>query len=259
MADPIRHSLLADGSGRVRHGFFGREGGVSGGLYRSLNCGYGSSDDVGAVRENRALATEAACGLPPSSLCSAYQVHSAKALVVTEPWERPAPRIDAMATARPGIALAILTADCAPVLLADAEGGVIGAAHAGWRGALGGVLEAVVKTMTGLGARPPRIRAVIGPCIGAASYEVGPAFPAPFLARAPRDEDLFQPRGEDGRFLFDLAGYVVRRLEACGVRDVGQVGGDTCTEDARFFSYRRSLQRGEPDYGRNIAIMALGA
>ena len=258
MTLPIRHALLEDADGRVRHGFFGREGGVSEGLYRSLNCGLGSGDDPEAVGENRARAV-AACDLTPDALCSAYQVHSASALAVSAPWKREdAPRADAMATATPGLALAILTADCVPVLLADSETGVIGAAHAGWRGALNGVLEAAVEAMQGLGARSGGIRAVIGPAIGAASYEVGPEFPGPFLAQRPQDEDLFAPAPRDGRFRFDLAGYVGRRLGRLGLAAVAATGGDTCAEPGRFFSYRRSRALGEADYGRNISIVALG-
>ena len=257
MIEPICNPLMEDPRGRVRHGFFGRTGGVSDGLYRSLNCGYGSDDDPEAVAENRARATRA-CGLAPEMLCTAYQVHSADALVVTAPWSRDeAPRVDAMATATPGLALAILTADCVPVLLADREAGVIGAAHAGWRGALNGVLEAAVEAMLGLGAQARDIRAAIGPAIGAASYEVGPEFPAPFLARNPQDEDLFAPAGREGHFLFDITGYVARRLESLGLAAVGATGGDTCAETGRFFSYRRSVHRSEPDYGRHISIVAL--
>ena len=257
MIEPIRHALLDDPSGRVRHGFFGRAGGVSNGLYRSLNCGYGSSDDPEAIAENRTRAMSA-CGLPPAALCTAYQVHSSDALAVTAPWPRDeAPRVDAMATATPGLALAILTADCVPVLLADCEAGVIGAAHAGWRGALNGVVEAAVEAMLGLGARAKDIRAVIGPAIGAASYEVGPEFPAPFLARKPEDEDLFAPAEREGHFLFDITGYVARCLRRLGLAAVDMTGGDTCAEAARFFSYRRSVHRSEPDYGRNISIVAL--
>ena len=259
MIEPIRHAFLDDHdpSGRVRHGFFGRAGGVSDGLYRSLNCGYGSSDDPEAVAENRARAMSA-CGMPPTALCTAYQVHSAEALVVTAPWPRDeAPRVDAMATETPGLALAILTADCVPVLLADREAGVIGAAHAGWRGALNGVVEAAVEAMLGLGARAKDIRAVIGPAIGAASYEVGPEFPAPFLARKPEDEDLFAPAEREGHFLFDITGYVARCLRRLGLAAVGATGGDTCAEAGRFFSYRRSVHRSEPDFGRNISIVAL--
>ena len=258
MIEPISHALLEDPGGRVRHGFFGRAGGVSDGLYRSLNCGLGSGDDPEAIAENRARAI-GACGLAPTALCTAYQVHSAEALVVSAPWPRDeAPRVDAMATAMPGLALAILTADCVPVLLADREAGVIGAAHAGWRGALNGVLEAAVAAMLGLGARAKDIRAVIGPCIGRASYEVGPEFPAPFLARDPRDVDLFAPAGREGRFVFDIAVYVARRLRALDLAEVDMTGGDTCADAARFFSYRRSLHSGEPDYGRHISIVALG-
>ena len=258
MIAPISHRLLQDPNGRIRHGFFGRGGGVSEGLYRSLNCGYGSGDDPDAVRENRARAV-AACGLPAASLCTGYQVHSADALAVTASWAQDAaPRVDAMATATPGLALAILTADCVPVLLADHEAAVIGAAHAGWRGALNGVLEAALETMLGLGARARFIRAVVGPAIGAASYEVGPEFPAPFLARRPQDDDLFKPAPQGSHFFFDLAGYVERRLSSFGLAAVGATGGDTCTEAGRFFSYRRSRQRGEADYGRNISIVALG-
>ena len=258
MMEPISHALLDDPDGRIHHGFFGRAGGVSEGLYRSLNCGYGSGDDPEAVRENRARVT-AACGLSPSTLCTAYQVHSAEALTVTAPWAREdAPRIDAMATTTPGLALAILTADCVPVLMADREAGVIGAAHAGWRGALNGVLEAAVEAMLGLGARASETRAVIGPSIGAASYEVGPEFPTPFLARRPEDEDLFTPAKRDEHFLFDLTGYVARRLSTLGLAAVAATGGDTCAEADRYFSYRRSVHRGEPDYGRNISVVALG-
>ena len=258
MIEPIRHALLDDPSGRVRHGFFGRAGGVSDGLYRSLNCGYGSSDDPEAIAENRARAMSA-CGLPPAALCTAYQLHSAEALVVTAPWPRDeAPRVDAMATATPGLALAILAADCVPVLLADREAGVIGAAHAGWRGALNGVVEAAVEAMLGLGARAKDIRAVIGPAIGRASYEVGPEFPAPFLARNPQDEDLFAQAEREGHILFDITGYVARRLSGLGLAEVDMTGGDTCADAARFFSYRRSVHRSEPDYGRNISIVGLG-
>lgn len=256
--EPISHALLDDPDGRIRHGFFGRTGGVSEGLYRSLNCGYGSGDDPEAVRENRARAT-ANCGLSSATLCTAYQVHSAEALAVTAPWAREdAPRVDAMVTATSGLALAILTADCVPVLMADREAGVIGAAHAGWRGALSGVLEAAVEAMLGLGARAGTTRAVIGPAIGAASYEVGPEFPAPFLARRAQDEDLFIPARRDGHFFFDIVGYVARRLGTLGLAAVDSTGGDTCAESDRYFSYRRSVHRGEPDYGRNISIVALG-
>ena len=228
---PISHALLEDPGGRIRHGFFGRAGGVSNGLYRSLNCGYGSGDDPEAVAENRARAMSA-CGLASASLCTAYQVHSAEALVVSAPWPRDeAPRVDAMATATPGLALAILTADCVPVLLADREAGVIGAAHAGWRGALNGVVEAAVDAMLGLGAQAKGIRAVIGPAIGPASYEVGPEFPAPFLARDPQDKDLFVAGGAGGAL--PLRHRALRRAPPARPRPRG--GGD---------DGRRHLRRG---------------
>jgi YfiH family protein len=257
MTEPITHALLDDPEGRIRHGFFSREGGVSGGLYDSLNCGYGSHDDPEAVRENRARAV-GVCGLSLEALCTGYQVHSATALTVTEPWDREAaPKIDAMATATPGIALSILTADCVPVLFADRQAGVIGAAHAGWRGALDGILEAAVDAMRGLGARDADIRAVVGPCIRAGSYEVGPEFPAPFLAQRPDDADLFTPAARAGHFLFDLPGYVSRRLARLDIAEIAETGEDTCAEADRFFSYRRSCHRREADYGRNISIVAL--
>ena len=199
-----------------------------------------------------------ACGLSANALSTAYQIHSADALTVTEPWARDAaPRVDAMATATPGIALAILTADCVPVLLADREAGVIGAAHAGWRGALNGVVEAAVEAMVGLGARAKDTRAVIGPAIGPTSYEVGPEFPAPFLARDAKDEDLFDRADREGHFLFDIAAYVARRLHGLGLAAVDMTGGDTCADATRLFSYRRSVHRGEADYGRNISIIGL--
>ena len=257
MIQPITHDLLDDSDGRIRHGFFGRVGGISEGLYWSLNCGYGSGDNPDDVHENRARAMNA-CGLSANALCTAYQIHSADALTVTEPWARAsAPRVDAMVTATPGIALAILTADCVPVLLADREVGVIGAAHAGWRGALNGVLETAVEAMLSLGARARSVRAVIGPAIGPRSYEVGPEFPAPFLAHRPQDEDLFAPAERNGHFLFDITAYVSRRLSDLGLAAVAATGGDTCAEAGRYFSYRRSVQHGEPDYGRNISIVGL--
>ena len=233
--EPISHALLDDPDGRIRHGFFGRAGGVSEGLYNSLNCGYGSGDDPKAVRENRARATELPAGSHPTTLCTAYQVHSAEALVgdrTLGAGGSAARRCDGDGDARPG-ASAILTADCVPVLMADREAGVIGAAHAGWRGALNGILEAAVEAMLGLGARAGEIRAVIGPAIGATSYEVGPEFPVPFLARRPKDEDLFVPAKRGGHFLFDLTGYVARRLS--GSRPRG-----SCSDRWRH------LRRGRP-------------
>ena len=252
----ITLSALNDFS-RIRHGFFTREGGVSQGLYTSLNCGPGSQDDPAAVRENRGRAM-AMLELPPAALINVYQAHTAQVEVVTEPWPAgPPPTADAMVTDRPGLALGILTADCAPVLLADGKAGVVGAAHAGWKGALGGVLDNTIKAMVALGARPDRIVAAIGPCIGHRSYEVGPEFPAPFLAEDAANADYFAPSPRPGHALFDLPGYVSRKLARLGLTEVTRVPADTCRDETRFFSYRRATLRGESDYGRQLSAILL--
>lgn len=241
----------------IRHAFFTREGGVSGGLYASLNCGFGSGDDPAAVAENRARAL-AGAGMPPDSLVTAYQVHSPDVAVVDMVWRRgDAPRVDAMVTRRAGVSLGILTADCGPVLFADAEAKVIGAAHAGWRGALTGVLEATVEAMERLGARRERIVAALGPCIAQRSYEVGPEFPAPFLALAPGNAAFFAPSRRGAHHMFDLPGYVMGRLEALGLGHVGRLDNDTCAEPGRFFSYRRATLQGDKDYGRGLSAICL--
>ncbi len=258
MIEPIRHPLL-DGlnGGRIRHGLFGRTGGVSTGLYASLNCGLGSRDDATSVRENRARAV-IALGVPGVPLLTPYQVHSPRALVVRAPWgEGTPPEADALATDTPNLAIGVLAADCVPVLFADATAGVIGAAHAAWTGALGGVLEAAVEAMSTLGAEPSRIVAVLGPSIGAASYEVGPEFPAPFLARDPSCGDLFRRAPRTGHLIFDLPGYCLRRLRALGLRAAEASGHDTFAAPDRFFSYRRACHAGEKDYGRNLSAMVL--
>jgi YfiH family protein len=242
---------------RIRHGFFTRQGGVSAGIYTSLNCGYGSNDDAANVTENRrrVLAT---IGLPAEALAATYQVHSADVVEVTKPWPLQArPRVDAMVTTRPGIALGIATADCAPVLLADPDAGVIGAAHAGWRGAVTGVVEAVVRSMVERGAEPARMRAAVGPCIAQASYEVGPEFPRPFLQQGPENRRFFVPSKRHGHFMFDLPGYVVSRLQRLGVGNAAAVHRDTCAEADMFFSYRRTTLAGEKDYGRGLSVIAL--
>jgi len=257
MVEPIRHDALAalSTSHGIRHGFFGRKGGVSQGLYASLNCGLGSRDDPALVRENRARAI-AAFGAADTPLLTPYQVHSPHALVVRAPWpEGKPPDADALATDVAGLAIGVLAADCVPTLLADPEAGVIGAAHAGWKGALGGVLEAVVEAMLGLGAKPSRLSAVLGPSIGGASYEVGPEFPAPFLARDPSTADLFRPSARAGHFLFDLPAYCMLRLRAIGVGTVAATGHDTFALPEAFFSYRRTCHAGEKDYGRNLSMI----
>lgn len=243
-----------DGVRAVRHGFFTRRGGVSEGIYASLNCGNGSADTADRVAENRRRAM-AELGLDAAGLSTLYQVHSPEVVTVTGPWSGPIPRADAMVTARPGVALGILTADCAPVLLADGQAGVIGAAHAGWRGALAGVVEATVAAMEALGAQAGRMSAAIGPCIAQASYEVGPEFRAPFLAADGANDVLFVEGG--GRPHFDLAGFVARRLHSAGILRVAVLARDTCAEAEDFFSYRRSCKEGAPDYGRNLAAIAL--
>ncbi|TAN62225.1 MAG: peptidoglycan editing factor PgeF [Magnetospirillum sp.] len=242
---------------RIRHGFFTREGGVSQGLYASLNCGPGSQDDPAAVQENRSRAM-AMLDLPVESLATLYQAHTTEVVVVREAWPAgQAPTADAMVTDRPGIALGILTADCAPVLLADGKAGVVGAAHAGWKGAVGGVLENTVKAMIELGGRTTDMVAAIGPCIGHRSYEVGAEFPVPFLAEDANNADFFAPSSRAGRALFDLPGYLSRKLAKLGILEVTRVPADTCRDEQRFFSYRRATLRGEPDYGRQLSAILL--
>jgi len=239
----------------VRHGFLGRRGGVSEGVHAGLNVGIGSDDDRNAVAENRRRAAEAV--LPRATLVTAYQVHSAEAVAVNAPFADDArPRADALVTDRPGLALGILTADCAPVLFADVEAGVVGAAHAGWKGAIGGVTDSTIAAMEALGARRERIAAAIGPCIARASYEVDAAFRARFEADDRANERFFG-EGRQGRARFDLEGYVAHRLAAAGIVRVAALGLDTYADEDRFFSYRRATHRGEPDYGRQVSIIGL--
>jgi len=246
--DIVRSGLL-DGA---PHGFFGRKGGVSMGAVAGLNCGLGSDDDPEAVETNRRLAADAI--LPGAPLASVYQIHSSDAVTVMRPWphtERP--RADAMATDRPGVLLGVVTADCAPVLLADSEAGVVGAAHAGWRGAHGGVLEATVGEMIGLGATRERIVAAIGPAIAQASYEVDETFRANFTDA---DQEFFAA-GRTGHWQFNLEGYAAARLDRAGICQVDRIGLDTYAEPDRFFSYRRATHRGEANYGRQISLIGL--
>ena len=237
----------------VRHGFFGKPGGVSGGIYASLNAGPGSDDDPSAVAENRARISAA---MGASALLSCHQIHSADVVHVTKAWTDARPQADAMVTTVPGLALCILTADCTPVLFADAEARVIGAAHAGWKGALGGVLESTIASMTELGAEPGRIRAAIGPTIGQASYEVGPEFRDTFLEVSPASEHLFI-KGKGDRFHFDLPGYCRASLAAMDIGHVADLALDTCALEDSYFSNRRRNHRGEPDYGRNASVILL--
>ncbi len=242
---------------RIRHGFFSRNGGVSEGVYDSLNCGYGSGDAAEKVSENRTRAMEM-LELGGDRLVTAYQCHSAEIAEVEEPWDREAaPKVDGLVTRRPRLALGILSADCAPVLMADAKGRAIGATHAGWRGALAGVLEATIEAMIALGAEREAIVVGVGPMIGQRSYEVGLEFPAPFLEQSDDNGDFFYPARREGHFMFDLKGYIGRRLGRAGVGRVQILPCDTCAEESRFFSYRRSCLRGESDYGRGLSAIYL--
>ena len=247
----IRASSLAI----IPHGFLGRLGGVSTGIHAGLNVGWGSDDEREAIAENRRRAVAAV--LPDATLVTVHQVHSPDVVTVTEPWPDDArPNADALVTNRHGLLLGILTADCAPVLLADVEAGVIGAAHAGWKGALSGVTDATVAAMEALGAKRERIAAAIGPCIAQANYEVDDDFEARFVVA-----DTFNARffklGREGHAWFDLEGYVAMRLEAAGVGTVEKLGLDTYADEPRFYSYRRATHRGEPGYGREIAVIGL--
>jgi hypothetical protein len=241
----------------VRHGFMTRAGGVSEGLYGSLNCGLGSGDEQARVLENRRRVLQMA-GISAKTLLTAYQVHSPDVLVVEEEWrDGRRPKVDALVTTRANIAIAASSADCVPILFADPEARVVGAAHAGWRGAIGGVLQATVKQMCALGARPERIRAGVGPCIGRDSYEVGPEFPAPFLAQDPANARFFRPAQRTGHHMFDLESYVAAALAAMNLGAIEVAHRDTCAEEDTFFSYRRSCLRKEPDYGRHVSVIGL--
>jgi YfiH family protein len=241
----------------VRHGFFTRQGGVSSGIYASLNCGPGSGDDAANVAENRARVAEI-LGAAPSRLLTLYQKHSAEAVTADKPWkDGKAPEADAIVTAKPGLVIGVLTADCAPVLFCDAEAGVIGAAHAGWRGALAGIVESTIKAMTKLGASPARITAVIGPTISQEAYEVGAEFREQFLAKEPDSAAFFITDEGSGEPHFDLPGYVAERLARAGAGAIADLGLCTYCEETRLFSYRRSQHHGENDYGRQISAILL--
>ena len=249
---PTRAAALAT----LPHGFLSREGGVSTGIHAGLNVGLGSDDDRAAIRENRRLAVEAVA--PGAALVTLHQVHSAEAVAVTAPFADEArPHADALVTDRPGLLLGILTADCVPVLLADRQAGVIGAAHAGWKGALGGVTDATVAAMERLGAHRDRIAAAIGPCIARASYEVDDGFFRRFAEADPENERFFAAGVRPGHHQFDIEAYVAARLAVAGLVRIEALGLDTYADDRRFFSFRRATHRGEPGYGRQISLIAL--
>ena len=249
---PVLTSPLLDLPG-VRHAFFTRQGGVSEGLYASLNVGAGSNDDAKAVEENRRRAAEHLGG----ELVTAYQVHSPTALVADGPWPAGPPQADAVVTATPGVICGALSADCAPILMADPHARVVAAAHAGWKGALSGVAEAAIARMETLGARRDRIRAAVGPCIGPRSYEVGLEFAHRFLQADRANAKFFQSGASDDKRQFDLPGFVLARLKAAGVERCEWIGRDTCTEEDLFFSNRRAFKRGEADYGRLLSAIVL--
>jgi len=247
----IRAAMLDD----VPHGFLGRRGGVSQGICAGLNVGLGSGDDRDAIAENRRRAVEAVA--PGAELVTVYQIHSPEAVYAAAPWpDGERPQADAIVTDRPGLALGILTADCTPVLLADRQAGVIAAAHAGWKGALGGVIESTLALMEQHGADRARVAAAVGPVIARKSYEVDEAFLRRF-AEADPDNDRFFTPGREGHHQFDLEAYVLARLAAAGVTRAEALGLDTYSDPERFYSYRRATHRDEPDYGRQISLIAL--
>ena len=241
----------------VRHAFFTREGGVSQGIYATLNGGRGSADSDAHVIENR-LRMTAALGVADGRLATPHQIHSATAVIADEPWSKgEAPQADAVVTSIPGLAIGIGTADCGPVLFADPDARIIGAAHAGWKGALGGILGSTVHAMEKLGARRGSITAALGPCLRQQSYEVGEEFVAAFESADPGNVRFFVPGASEGKSMFDLGGYIVSRLFELDLARVEDLGLDTYADETRFFSYRRATHRKEPDYGRLIAAIAL--
>ncbi len=253
MSEPL--TVVTAANLQSRHAFLGRTGGVSGGLFHSLNTGLGSSDQRALVLVNRAAAA-AAMGLGHDDLVTVHQVHGTTAVAAGR-WPLDGrPPADAIVTRQPGLALGILTADCAPILLEDRASGVVAATHAGWKGALGGIIEATIAAMEEQGASRDQIAAAVGPCIGAASYEVDDAFAARFAAADPENRRFFHP-GRPGHQFFALEAYCLHRLQRAGIRNTRGVGIDTCAESVRFFSYRRATLQGEPDYGRQISLIRL--
>ncbi|MCO5130605.1 MAG: peptidoglycan editing factor PgeF [Xanthobacteraceae bacterium] len=252
----LASSLLA-AAPNLRHAFFTREGGVSEGIYESLNGGLGSRDRPEHVRENRARMA-AVMGVAPENFLTVHQVHSPDVAVAARAWNETArPRADAIVTRTSGLAIGVTTADCGPVLFADANAGVIGAAHAGWKGALTGVLDATINAMEARGAERNGIVAAIGPLIRKPSYEVGAEFVERFTAADPDHAAFFSAAARENHAMFDLAGFIRARLEQAGVLMIDDLGNDTYADDDRFFSYRRSVHRGEPDYGRHVHAIAL--
>lgn len=255
-APHLKSGVLADAG--AAHGFFGRAGGVSEGIYRALNTGLGTRDDAGAVAENRARCARA-LGVDPDRLLTLRQVHSAKTVVVTAPWRGQGPEADALVTQTPGLALGVLAADCMPFLFVDAKARIVGAAHAGWKGALAGVLEATIGAMRGLGAEPANIRAALGPCLRQPDFEVGEDLLVAFTDKYPQAERFFAPGKARGKRQFDLAGFGRWRLSDAGVTALDDLGPCTLADPDRWFSYRASRRAGLEDYGRNLSAIALPA
>lgn len=251
------HSPFPIRSQRIAHGFFSRVGGVSSGIYRGLNCGPGSDDDPNKVRENRNQAAQS-LGTTENRLLSLYQIHSAEVVTVTEPWTREnAPQADAMVTTVPGLALGILTADCGPVLFWDEEAGVIGAAHAGWKGALTGVIEATTTAMIAKGADRTRIAATLGPTISQAAYEVGPVFKSRFIEEDQDYAHFFKPSTKPNHAMFDLPGFILKKLQDAQIGNRTWLGHCTYNDPTLYYSYRRTTHLGEADYGRNLSAVML--
>jgi polyphenol oxidase len=257
MTLPMLHASDLQAVDCIRHGFFTREGGVSEGIYATLNSGWKSGDDIEKVGENRRrIATQ--LGVAANNLITCYQIHSAMVISVTEPW-RPndRPEADAMVTDRPGLALGILTADCVPLLLVDPKARVIGAAHAGWRGAVSGVIDNTVDAMRKLGAKPGNITAALGPCIWQNNYEVGAEFPAPFLALDPTSERFFRPAFRSGHYMFDLPGWCIQRLRGLGVVAISAPPADTYREPEKFYSFRHAAHHGTGKTGSLMSAVCL--
>ncbi|WP_169543058.1 peptidoglycan editing factor PgeF [Sneathiella aquimaris] len=242
---------------QVSHGFFTRKNGVSNGIYASLNCGAGSNDAIDNVIKNKEIVAKSLL-VSPENLTTLYQVHSSDVLTLTEPVDTEnKPKADAMVTNVSGLALGILTADCVPILFADSVNQVIGAAHSGWKGTIGNISKAVIEAMIELGASRSSICCAIGPAIQQASYEVGPDFPAPFIALDPAYKSFFIPSEREKHHMFDLTGFVKMQLLQQNIKAVDLIDNDTCADEEYFYSYRRMCKRGEPDYGRQISAIAL--
>jgi polyphenol oxidase len=253
---PIITSELLSGAPGIRHAFFTRRGGISEGIYDSLNLGRGSKDEPGDVEENRRIAA-LHFDAQAADLNTCFQIHSTIAVIADGSWGDVRPQGDAVVSRTPGVVCGALSADCAPVLIVDAQAGVVAAAHAGWRGALDGIVQGAVDAMVGLGADPSRMIAVVGPCIGPASYEVGLEFLQRFEADAPGSGRFFAPGQRDDKRMFDLPAFVLERLRAAGIDRRAWTGHDTCADEALFFSNRRAVLRGEGDYGRMMSAITL--